>query len=146
MIKEFERFHGTVFARILHGAESIVTLRLFAKAGNSSYVVNEDTGIYIKYSGRRLSPWRFSFAREHQDEIKQMRQQLKNVFVVFVCGTDGIVALSYNDLKNILDDVHEEVEWVSIARTARKMYLVKGSDGTLPFKAAKKDFPRSLFA
>jgi len=145
MIKEFERFHGAVFARILREAGNAVSLQPYTTEGNSSYIVNGNIGIYIKYSRKRMSPWRFSFAGEHQDEIKQIRDQLGKVFVVFVCGTDGIVALSYGELKNILDEVHERTEWVSIARSVRKMYLVRGSDGRLPFKAGKRDFPQSLF-
>ncbi|MEW6330343.1 MAG: hypothetical protein AB1560_02680 [Pseudomonadota bacterium] len=145
MIKEFERYHGVVFARILHSSKCMVSLQPYPTPGNSSYVVNGNIGIYIKYSGKRMSPWRFSFTREHQEEIKQMRDQLGKVFVVFVCGTDGVVSLSYNELKSVLDDTHGDVEWVSISRSARKMYLIKGSDGKLPFKAGKRDFPQSLF-
>ncbi len=145
MIKEFEHYHGVVFSRLLHKYTGVVTLRTFPTKGNSSYVINDRIGIYIKYSTKRMSPWRFSFTREHQDEIREMRDNLDVTFLLMVCKSDGIVALSYPELKNILDENHEEVEWVSVSRKPRGSYVVKGADGKLPYRANKNDFPDKLF-
>jgi hypothetical protein len=108
-------------------------------------VIDGDTGLYIKYSAKRMTPWRFSFKKEHQDEIYEMKSLYRQVFLVLVCNDDGIVCLSYEELKQILDDEHDPTEWVSATRHPREMYAVKGSNGSLEFKISAKQFPSKLF-
>lgn len=146
MIKEFEFFHGVVFARILHGTQRAASLKPFRSASNASYVINETIGIYIKYSSKRMTPWRFTFLKEHQAEIDLLKSSFKNVFLVLVCNDDGVLCLSYAELKQILDSQHGSIEWISATRHKREMYAVKGSDGELDFKIGQNDFPKKLFA
>ncbi|MDC1384353.1 hypothetical protein N8329_00070 [Crocinitomicaceae bacterium] len=70
-----------------------------------------------------------------------MKKKMKNVYVVFVCHDDGIVVLSFDELKIILDHEHDEVEWVAIKRRSHEQYAVSGHDGKLDFKVADTDFP-----
>lgn len=146
MIKEFEFFHGLVFARILHGTQRPLSLKPFKSASNSSYVVNDTIGIYIKYSSKRMTPWRFTFRKEHQDEVDLMKSSLKNLYLLLVCNDDGVVCLSYAELKQILDDQHQPIEWISATRHKREMYSVKGSNGELDFKIGQNDFPGKIFS
>ncbi|HEX7026040.1 MAG TPA: hypothetical protein VF268_02275 [Gammaproteobacteria bacterium] len=145
MIKEFEFFHGLVFARILHATQRPLSLKPFKSVSNSSYVVNDVIGIFIKYSSKRMTPWRFTFKAEHQAEIDLMRSSLKNVFLLLVCNDDGVVCLSYSELKQLLDDQHDPIEWISATRHRREMYTVKGSDGKLDFKIGQNEFPEKIF-
>ncbi len=144
MLKEFKFFHGVVFADLIHATGNNLTIRSYSHTSNSSYVINDNFGLYIKYSSKRMSPWRYSFKREHQDEIAKMRKDLGQVYVVLVCNDDGYVALNFSQLKTILNDQHGDVEWVSVSRNRREMYLVNGSDGKLPFKVGQNDFSRKL--
>jgi hypothetical protein len=144
VLKEFQFFHGVVLADIVHATNSKVSVRLYPSSSNSSYVINDRFGVYIKYSSKRMSPWRYSFKKEHQDEILKMKQGLADVFVVLVCNDDGIVALNFSEFKSILNEDHEKVEWVSVARNPREMYLVKGSDGKLPFKVGRNELSKRL--
>ena len=141
MLKEFEFFHGVVFARILHGGNMPVSIKSYPTSDNASYVVNDNAGIYIKYSSKRMSPWRFSFQKEHQDEILEMKSELGEVYIILVCNDDGIVCLGFNELRQVLDTEHENVEWVSVARGPRERYEVKGHDGKLRLKIGNSDFP-----
>ena len=143
MLKEFEFYHGVVFAKLIHDSQQPVSIRLYPTSSNASYVVN-DVGIYIKHSGKRMSPWRFSLQKIHQEEILAMKKELGEVFLLLVCGDDGIVTLSFDELKKILDETHDEVEWVSAARNPRGEYSIKGSDGSLNHKVGKTDFPRKI--
>ena len=146
MIKEFEFFHGLVFARIIHHTQRPLFVQTFQSLSNSSYVLNETIGIYIKYSTKRMTPWRFTFRREHKDEIDLMKATFRNVFLLLVCNDDGIVCLSYSELKEILDNQHDPIEWISATRHKREMYAVKGSNGELNFKIGQNDFPEKIFA
>ena len=145
MLKEFEFFHGVVFARILHGRNVPVSIKSYPTQDNASYVVNDKAGIYIKYSSKRMSPWRFSFQKEHQDEILDMKNKFGEVYTVLVCNDDGIVCLSFDELKEILDTRHDTVEWISVARGPREKYEIKGHDGKLRLKIGNNDFPGKIF-
>ena len=145
MIKEFEFFHGVVFARLLHGTQRLVSIRAFDPNSNAAYVVDDSIGIYIKYSSKRLTPWRFTFSPEHKREIENLRSSKPRVFVVLVCNDDGIVCLTYSELNTILDDQHENHQWISASRHKREMYSIEGSNGRLEFKVGKDDFPNKLF-
>lgn len=145
MIKDFEFFHGIVFSGLVHGMNKEVSIKNFPTPDNASYIINNKIGIYIKYSKKRLSPWRFSFQKRHQDEMLKMKQELENVFLLLVCHDDGVVTLSFNEVKRILDNSFEEVEWISATRNKRQMYAVEGSDGKLSFKIGRDEFPKKIF-
>jgi hypothetical protein len=145
MIKEFEFFHGLVFARILHATQRPLSIKPFQSVSNSSYVVNDSIGVFIKYTSKRMTPWRFTFKREHQEEIDLMKSQLPKVFLLLVCNDDGIVCLDFSELKKILDEQISPIEWISATRHKRQMYAVKGSNGKLDFKIGQNDFPHKIF-
>jgi hypothetical protein len=146
MIRDFEFYHGLVFARILHGTQRPLVLRPFQSVSNAAYVVNDTVGIYIKHSAKRMTPWRFTFMKEHQEEIDLLKSNFGKVFLVLVCGDDGVVCLSYLELKQLLDNQHDPIEWISATRHKREMYSVKGSNGELDFKIGQSEFPNKLFA
>jgi hypothetical protein len=145
MIKEFEFFHGLVFARILHGTKRSLSVKPFQAESNASYVVNDSIGIYIKYTSKRMTPWRFTFMKDHQEEIDLLRSSFTNVFLLLVCNDDGVVCLSYAELKQLLDNQHGIIEWISATRYKREMYAIKGSNGELDFKVGQNDFPEKIF-
>lgn len=145
MLKEFDFFHGVVFTRILHVGKMPVSIKSYPTPDNASYVINKTIGIYIKYSAKRMSPWRFSFQKEHQDEILEMKNKLGEVYTILVCNDDGIVCLNFDELKEVLDTQHDTVEWISVARGPREKYEVKGHDGKLRLKIGNSDFPEKIF-
>jgi len=144
MIKEYEFYHGVVFTKLIHGIDEISCVRAYNKTNNAAYVLNEGVGLYIKHSSKRMSPWNFSFLKSHQDELLEMTATLKEVFLILVCGEDGVVTLGFNDIKKILNEVHGNIEWISASRPPRKEYTVKGSDGSLGRKVGKNDFPKKI--
>lgn len=143
MIKEFEFYHGAALARLIHATQP-VSVEIYPTKSNSSYVVNNRIGVFIKYSSKRMSPWRFSFHKEHQDEILEMKNKLDEVFVVLVCQDDGIATLNFDELKHVLNDDHEQTEWISASRKPREKYTIKGSDGKLKCKIGDNEFPKKV--
>jgi len=144
MIKDFEFYHGAVFARFLNKLDGDIKIKDYHSPSNSSYVINDDIGVYIKYSTKRMSPWRFTFQKEHQDEIENMSESLRSVFIILVCYDDGVVCLSFGELKQALDEVHKKTEWISVSRRKREKYEVKGTDGQLRLKIGEIDFPSKI--
>jgi hypothetical protein len=45
----------------------------------------------------------------------------------------------------LLDDNHNNVEWISASRGRNKEYSINGSDGGLSCKVGKSDFIRKIF-
>jgi len=146
MINEFEFYHGVTFARMLHAIQKELTIRPYSPLDNAAYVVNSSTGIYIKYSSKRLSPWRFSFQKSHRDRILEMKKNLGDVFVLLVCNDDGIVILTFDEFTQVLNEAQTGTEWISATRNRRQMYSIKGSDGKLGFKVGKDEFLGKLFS
>lgn len=144
MINNFDFFHGIVFSRLLHAAKQSLSIKVYPTKDNASYVIDGRVGLYIKYSAKRLTPWTFTFNKEHQDEILAMRNSLENVFILFVCNDNGIACLDFDELKIVLNEVHEEIEWVRIARRKRHEFAISGKDGELDFKVPLKDFQRKI--
>lgn len=144
MIKEYEYLHGVVFNRLCNVTTIPINIRPFKPEGYSSYIINDSAGLFIKYSSKRLSPWRFTFQKSHQVEISEMQKRYSEVFIALVCNLDGVVVLNHSELKLILDDDHKDSEWMSVSRTRNKMYTVAASDGKLGFKISKTSCPDKI--
>lgn len=146
MIKQFEFYHGVVFTKLVHCCKENILIKPYPSSSNASYILNDQIGLYIKHSTKRMSPWRFNFQKDHQNELFEMKSNLNKIYLILVCGYDGIVTLSYNELKIILDDSRDEIEWISAARNRNQEYTVNGSNGGLGSKIGKSDFAKKIFS
>lgn len=144
MINEFNFFHGAVLTELIHESSENINILSLDDFENSAYVINDHIGLYIKYSKKRLTPWTFTFLKKHQDTIKNLKDVYGDVVVILVCNDDGVVGLSFDELKIILDQNHEDVEWLRVSRSKRSMYQVSGSDGDLNFKIASDDYLKKI--
>lgn len=158
-INNTESMHGVVALRLWE-ALSIelpeVNFSLFPGRSLTSYRLDSiqpatlgkgkkvSAGLFIKISTARRSPWRYTFAREHQEEILELYKKHGQVFVCFVAGLDGIACVDYPLLKQILDEVFEDQEGISIYRKPRQNYRVSGNDGRLESPLPKNVFPASI--
>ncbi len=141
----FESYHGVVLCRIIHKNQH-ASIKLYSSKSNSSYVVNGEIGVYVKYCTKRMSPWDFTFMKSHCDEIFQMMQNVKSFFLVLVCGSDGIACLDCNETKIVLSDSLDKPQGVHVARGHREKYRVSsGKDGKLKFKIGDNQFPGQIF-
>jgi hypothetical protein len=145
MINEFEFFHGAVLARMIHTTQRTLVIASYSEVDNASYVINGSKGIYIKYSTKRLTPWRFSFQKRHYKKILEMSRDLGEVFVVLVCNDDGAVVLTLEEFQQLAKSGSDTTQWISAGRNRRQMYLIKGSDGNLEFKIGKDEFSEKIF-
>lgn len=145
MISEFEFFHGAVLARMLHTMQQNMNVAPYSLSDNASYVIDGNKGIYVKYSSKRMSLWRFSFQRRHCEMIAEMERKLGQVFVILLCHDDGAVVLTFEELRQVVNLDGTGVQWISAARNRKQMYLINGSDGNLAFKIGKDEFAEKIF-
>ena len=158
-INEQDRMHGVVALRLWEALSTeLPEVNFSLKPGKSlsSYLLEGllpktlgkgnrvSAGLFIKVSNARRSPWRYTFALDHQKEILELQQSCGEVFNCFVAGLDGIACLDYRSLKQILDETFEEQEAVSISRKPRENYRVSGNDGKLEKPLPKNVFPSSI--
>ena len=158
-INESEKYYGVVVLRLLERlGEKIPKTNFSLTTGksNSSFVVNgispqilgkgstSSVGLFIKISNKRRSPWRYNFDKSHQDEIAELKKKHGEVFIALVAGDDGIACINYAQLKSILDEYHEEQEWVSVTRKLRQNYRIKGHDGSLEKPLPRNSFPDNI--
>ena len=145
MSHEFEFYHGIALCKIIHKS-SHTTIRLYSEKGNSSYIVNDNIGIFVKYSTKRMSPWQFTFIKSHCDELFGMMNSLKTVFLVLVCKDDGIVCLNSKEIKTLLYSVLNKPQSLSVSRRPREKYRVRsGCDDKITYKIADNQFPVKIF-
>ena len=72
MIYTYDYYHGSAINRLLDTGKSIKLMN-FPSDTNSSYTLNDKIGLFVKYSEKRISPWRFNFNKSHQQELNHMK-------------------------------------------------------------------------
>ena len=80
-INDYELFNGAVLNKLIRKGKP-VKIDIFPSSSNNAFTVNDKVGLYIKYSKKLVSPWRFSFIKEHQDEFKIMTDLCKKSFLI----------------------------------------------------------------
>lgn len=154
-----EKYHAVVLSRIWNAvSEQLPSAHFNVSRGlsRSSYIVSgllpaaigkgkvSQAGIFIKYATDRVTPWRYSFHKTHQDEILELKNKYGAAFVAFVAGDDGIACVTFEQLKEVLDESYGDVEWVSVSRKLRQNYRVSGADGRLEMPLPRNSFPGSV--
>ena len=138
MLDEYEFYQGVVLRHLAVEADYSISFRPFVREGRiNAFVVNGRVGVYVKHSSKRMSPWRFSFNIEQAADLLDLEQKYPDSFVVFVCGEDGLVTLSFADLHDIVDFQESDNAWVSISRPPRTQYELAGNRGELGNKVAR---------
>ncbi|SDT34473.1 hypothetical protein [Bradyrhizobium canariense] len=138
MLDEYEFYQGVVLRQLAVETDYSVSFRPFVREGRiNAFVVNGRVGVYVKHSSKRMSPWRFSFTIDQAADLLDLEQRFPDSFVVFVCGTDGLVTLSFADLHTIVSFHESENAWVSVTRPPRAQYDLAGNRGELQYKVSR---------
>jgi hypothetical protein len=158
-INEKEKLHGVAILRLfkmLHIELPQVNFSLRQGKSDSAYIIEGllpktfgkgrklSLGLFLKISHKRLMPWRYNFHKSDQDEVLQLKMDWGECFTIFATGDDGFACLSFDNLKEILDNNHEDQEWVSISRKTGQSYRVAGNDGIRKNALARAIFPKVI--
>lgn len=131
MIAELDRYHGVVLRQLLLAHPGRVSLGLADLTGRKDSFCLDQGAFQIKHSSKRLSPWQFTYAAENFAELAELRRSFEPVWVFLVCGQDGVVGLSVDELDSIVQPGDGGAAWVRVSRSRRSMYRVSGASGEL---------------
>jgi hypothetical protein len=137
MIPDHGRYYGCVFAQLIDDMSSPIRISKPEGAGHGFYLIDERILLYIKFSRNRKGPWTFNFMRDHRNSLEMLVGKFDGCVIALVCGKDGIVALDYVQLRDVLDEEVGEQSAVIVRRKLRHMYSVSGTSGRLPRKIAR---------
>lgn len=132
MISEVERYQGVVLRQILVAHGDQVSLGVADASGRVDSFRIEGAAFQIKYSAKRLPPWRFTYPAESLRELTELQETFETAWAILVCGEDGVVGLSFEELSSILRINSAGAGWVRVSRSRNSMYRVGGSIGKLP--------------
>jgi hypothetical protein len=137
MLDDLELIQGAVLRQIVVGASTPVRLTPLSNEGRiNTFIVNENVGVHVKHSTKRMSPWLFTFHVDQLAELIEMQKKHKNSFVALVCGTDGIATLDMATLQSLINFGSSEQAWVRVSRARRSMYGISGNYSDLSHKVA----------
>ncbi len=137
-------YHGAVLFNVLKDP-SYKSVRIY-QGNRSSYLVNNKSGLYVKYSKKAMTPWHFTFSAEHMHEISAAHDDFGGMYIVLACGEDGICCLNWDEFRTVISiESTQFPKWVSVSRMEGEKYAVNGSEGRLTHKIGKSDFPRKIF-
>jgi len=143
-MKDFEFFHGAALARIIH-KNVFDSIKCYSNA-NSSYIIDGKMAIYLKYSQKRMSPWTFSFSEAHVNEVKEIKNKFNKIYLVFVCGRNGIVCLDFEEFSTVISLENKNFpKWIRASRQKGEKFSISGSDGGLKHKIGNSDFPEKIY-
>jgi hypothetical protein len=131
MISELDRYHGVVLRQLLvtHGRQ--LRMGVADIAGRVDAFSLEGAAFQIKHSTKRLSPWQFTYAPENLGELTDLCVNYRPVWTFFVCGVDGVVGLSFEEVMSIVTIGPGGAGSLRISRDRKSMYRVSGSGGEL---------------
>jgi len=126
MIDKMQYYHGAAIVSLLENDNLSIK-----KKGNSGYIISENLFVFLKYTTKARTPWRFNFDQEEIDRCLKMASEYKNIALGLICGGDGVCGLGWSDVFSILGD---KPGWISAQRKHNESYSVAGSIGRLKRK------------
>jgi hypothetical protein len=132
MISETEKYQGIVLRQLLAIQSRPLRIGNADLQGRLDAFCVEDAAFQIKFSSKRLSPWRFTYLRENIDELTGLSRSFNPVWLFLVCGSDGVVGLSMQEFLSIIEIGDGGAAWLRVNRSRNSMYRVGGALGDLP--------------
>jgi hypothetical protein len=138
MIAEYIFYHGALLHELTLNRREAITIEPRDNHGRpNTFILNNKVGIYIKHSAKRLSPWVFTFTKEHLNEIRILCENVSTVYTCFVCGDDGFACAPIEGIIDLLGPAESDQAWLRFERRANEMYRVSGANGELSNKLTR---------
>ena len=137
MIDKQEYYHGAAIIRLLEDERCQKVQK-----HNLGYTVNDESLIFLKYSTKSRSPWRFSFSSDEIERLNSLANSFRKIIIVLICGGDGICTISWQEAAGLLAN---DAGWISAKRNFNEQYGIAGSQGKLKGKVSLREWPSIVF-
>jgi hypothetical protein len=138
MLDKSAYYHGAAIVQLLEDAQC----RSIRKLGTLGYLVNDEIFVFLKYTTKATSPWRFTFDLEDVERTNKMAAQYRRVVFGFVCGGDGVCAIDSDQGRALLGG---KPGWIAADRKHNRSYSVWGAGGELKRKISLGRWPGLVF-
>ena len=140
VIDDFEKYHSIALYSLIQKNDFDINLKKldFSK---SAYLINGKTGLYVKHSSARLSPWNFGFRGMDYLVLSEIQNISKCNYVALVCGFMGVAVLSFeelNKLTSLFDDPERNCR-ITVRTKRGGSWDIDGNDGELKRMKHKTD-------
>lgn len=103
--------------------------------------MNDAAFVFLKYTTKSRSPWRFSFSDDEVQRLNLLAGQFQKIIIAMICGGDGICSVLWRDASNFLGNAG----WISARRKFNEQYAVAGQVGQLHGKVSLNEWPSIVF-
>jgi hypothetical protein len=137
LIKRQEFYEGAALYQLLktNAVEHVAYAHPF-------FILNEKIALLLKYSTRKDSPWNFAFTANELEELRHDQKPF-NYFMGLVCGSDGVVALFLEQIRQLV--VHEgKAARIGCYRKDDQQYEIRGPLGVLDRKISRSNWTKIL--
>lgn len=138
MIDKQAYYHGAAVITLLEDARC----KALHKKGLLGYVVNDGVFLFIKYTTKSRTPWRFTFDQEDVDRANRMAQEYGTVLIPMVCAGDGVCVITWDEGVLLLGNVPG---FIAVARKHHEQYAVWGAYEDMKGKVSLSRWPSLAF-
>jgi len=139
MLDDFHSYHGSAITELINTAGKDLRIGRIPTMSSSSYVVNESSGLFIKYTTRRHSPWSFTFNSDQVKELRELAVLHRETFIALVCGRSHVAVSSLMEFAEVLDIEKLDSGTVSVSTRHGRMLQLRGSSGQMSHKLPKTE-------
>lgn len=132
MITDLEKYQGVVIRQIVVASQKPLRIESADTNGRLDSFKIEDVAFHVKFSSKRLSPWRFTFLLENLNELAELSRTSRAVWIFLVCGDDGVVGITLSEFNSIISPSEKGVAWLRVSRSRNSMYRIGGGLKDLP--------------
>ncbi len=138
MLDKSAYYHGAAIVAVLEDSRC----RSIGKKGSLGYVVNSNIFLFIKYTTKSKSPWRFTFDQEDIDRCIKMGGEYDRIVLGLVCGGDGVCGVAWEEARSMLG---MKAGWLAAARKHNQSYEVWGPENKMTRKVSLRRWPTLIF-
>lgn len=136
VIEKQEFYHGVAMIRLLDDQRCQNIQR-----HEFGYLVNTKNFVFLKYSTKTRTPWRFGFSQQETAALDFLTKLCERVVVALGCGGDGICAVNWLEGRPLMDVTGG---WLCARRGFKECYAVSGPNGQLRNKVPLNLWPAIL--
>ncbi len=137
MIEKLEFYHGAALVRIVEDTRCTSVAK-----HECGYLVNVNRFVFLKYSTKAQSPWRFTVTEYDISRLEMAASRFPTCVLGLVCGGDGICGISWESGRELIGGASG---WLAARRSFNECYAVNGPVGSLRRKVALNQWPTILF-